>query len=126
MWARTTAGGRRARWVHVHGDWLPRHVLGRFHAVLATLRCLWAALSLLLLCGERYDVVVVDQVSAPVLLLRWFSSSKVTLAALALSLPAIIPLPPFGCLAAGRTSRVRSPRCEGTFGLPEPDELGCG
>jgi len=97
LWARTTAGGRRAGWVHVHGDWLPRHVLGRFHAVLAFLRCVWAALALLLLCGERYDVVVVDQVSAPVPLLRWFSASKVNdCSPRSPSLPSITPLSPFG------------------------------
>ena len=103
------AGGKRASWVHVHSGGLPRHVLGRFHAVLAYLRCVWAALALLL-SGACYDVVVVDQVSswvtlrarwvslracwvtpltmccavvdqvsAPVPLLRWFSSSKVPL-----------------------------------------------
>ena len=55
--------------VRVAGDWLPRTVLGRLHIVCATLRALYGALVLLATepgCG----VVVVDQVSAPVPLLR--------------------------------------------------------
>ena len=55
--------------VRVAGDWLPRTVLGRLHIVCATLRALYGAL-VLLATEPECDVVVVDQVSAPVPLLR--------------------------------------------------------
>eukprot|EP00908_Phaeocystis_cordata_P002681 Transcript_12926.p1 GENE.Transcript_12926~~Transcript_12926.p1 ORF type:complete len:544 (+),score=121.82 Transcript_12926:53-1633(+) len=55
--------------VRVAGDWLPRTVLGRLHIVCATLRALYGAL-VLLATEPGCDVVVVDQVSAPVPLLR--------------------------------------------------------
>lgn len=37
--------GERARWIRVHGSWLPRHINGRLHALFANLRCLWATVS---------------------------------------------------------------------------------
>lgn len=67
--------GRRAGWVRVHGDWLPRHIAGRLYALCAYLRCCWAALALLLLY-PRFDVVILDQVSAPIPILRLLSSAK--------------------------------------------------
>eukprot|EP00240_Pyramimonas_obovata_P013839 CAMPEP_0118937840 /NCGR_PEP_ID=MMETSP1169-20130426/23935_1 /TAXON_ID=36882 /ORGANISM="Pyramimonas obovata, Strain CCMP722" /LENGTH=197 /DNA_ID=CAMNT_0006881595 /DNA_START=85 /DNA_END=675 /DNA_ORIENTATION=- len=66
----------RAKWVHVYGNFIPRHVFGRFHALLAYLRCAWAAF-VLAFFHPAYDVAIVDQVSLPVLLLRWFTSTKV-------------------------------------------------
>ena len=54
--------------VHVHGDWLPRAVLGRLHILCALLRMLWLALRVAL--RGRFDVLVVDQVSACVPLLK--------------------------------------------------------
>lgn len=80
--------------VIVRGDWMPRHVLGRFlfifsfvyfvfiaiawclcrfHVLFAILRNLWCALWLVLFgWREGYDIVFVDQISAciPVLRLR--------------------------------------------------------
>jgi hypothetical protein len=37
-----STGGERAKWIRVHGSWLPRHINGRLHALFANLRCLWA------------------------------------------------------------------------------------
>jgi hypothetical protein len=69
------AGGQRAPWVHVRGDWLPRTLFGRLHAVLAYARCLVVALAVLR-AAQPFQVVVVDQVSAPIALLRAFSAVK--------------------------------------------------
>ena len=49
----------------MHGDFIPRHIFGRFHALLANLRCAWAAFVLAvhnIFFFPRYDVVIVDQV----------------------------------------------------------------
>ena len=43
-----TERGERAGWVRVHGSWVPRHFFGIFHALLASVRCLWAMCALLL------------------------------------------------------------------------------
>ena len=48
--------------VRVHGDFLPRQVLGMFHILFAILRSLYLAVAVAL-GRERYDVFVVDQVS---------------------------------------------------------------
>ena len=69
------ADGARAPWVHVHATWLPRTVFGRLHAVCAFLRCIWLAL-VLLVARPGFDAVVVDQVAAPVPVIRALSSSK--------------------------------------------------
>ncbi|CAI7909741.1 unnamed protein product, partial [Closterium sp. NIES-54] len=54
--------------VHVHGSFLPRHIAGRFHAVCAYLRCLWAALCIVVSVWLRWipavDGIITDQVSA--------------------------------------------------------------
>jgi len=69
-------GRRRASWIKVHGAWLPRQISGHFHAPFAYARALWTAAALLLF--ERdIDVIIVDQVSAPLVLLRLFSSIKI-------------------------------------------------
>jgi len=55
---------------------MPRQICGRLHAPFANLRALWTSTALLLF--ERHiDVVIVDQVSAPLALFRFFSSIKV-------------------------------------------------
>ena len=69
------ADGQRAPWVHVRGDWLPRTLFGRLHAVLAYARCFIVALAVLR-AAQPFQVVVVDQVSAPIALLRAFSAIK--------------------------------------------------
>ena len=88
-----THAGERAHWIRVHGSWIPRHILGRFHALFANLRCLWASVSstslfsahfhdvnknnstsdslqLAMLLSNDCDVVIVDQVGAHELLLH--------------------------------------------------------
>ena len=67
--------------VEVHGDWLPRKLFGRFHIVFAILRSLWLVLRLSVLrTGPNQlrdlDVAFVDQVSAPVPLIRLLSGGK--------------------------------------------------
>ena len=61
--------------MHVRGDWLPRTLFGRMHAVLAYARCFIVALAVLR-AAQPFQVVVVDQVSAPIALLRAFSALK--------------------------------------------------
>ena len=55
--------------VKVAGDWLPRHILRKGHVLFATLRMLYLSISFLLF-GSRVDVVIIDQVSLPLRLLR--------------------------------------------------------
>ncbi|ONM14551.1 UDP-Glycosyltransferase superfamily protein [Zea mays] len=63
--------------VTVHGDFLPRHVFYRFHAVCAYLRCIFVALCVLLR-WPFFDVILVDQVSVVIPLLKLMASSKVS------------------------------------------------
>ncbi|CAN8240330.1 unnamed protein product [Cochlearia groenlandica] len=62
--------------VTVYGSFLPRHVFYRLHAVCAYLRCLFVALCVLL-GWSSFDVVVADQVSVVVPMLKLKKSSKV-------------------------------------------------
>lgn len=48
--------------VIVHGDWMPRHVAGKFHIVFATCRNVWLALRVALL-RDKFEVLICDQVS---------------------------------------------------------------
>lgn len=63
------AANKRATWVCVRGGWLPRSILGMFHAPCAWLRCAHLAL-----CAgsmsPRPDVALVDQVPAALPMLR--------------------------------------------------------
>lgn len=54
----------------VRGDFLPRHLLGYFHLLFATLRCLYLAVWLYLVLPLNYDVIVVDQISFSIPILR--------------------------------------------------------
>ncbi|KAL5697426.1 hypothetical protein ACHQM5_030742 [Ranunculus cassubicifolius] len=62
--------------VTVYGSFLPRHVFYRFHAVCAYLRCLFVAICVLLKWSS-FDVVLADQVSVVVPLLKIKKSMKV-------------------------------------------------
>ncbi|KAJ1702892.1 hypothetical protein LUZ63_002671 [Rhynchospora breviuscula] len=62
--------------VTVYGDFLPRHVLYRFHAICAYIRCIFVALCVVFLWSS-FDVVLVDQVSVVIPLLRIKQSTKV-------------------------------------------------
>jgi len=56
--------------VSVWGDWIPRNVFGAFHLVFAVLRMLWVTLRLFFQHRHEYDVIVCDQVSYTIPLLR--------------------------------------------------------
>ncbi|CAN6269082.1 unnamed protein product [Urochloa humidicola] len=60
----------------VYGDFLPRHVFYRFHAVCAYLRCIFVALCVLL-WWPSFDVILVDQVSVVIPLLKLKASAKI-------------------------------------------------
>ena len=56
--------------VTVYGDWMPRHIFGRLHALFAYLRMCYCALMVLVMEPETFDVMFCDQVSACVPVLR--------------------------------------------------------
>ncbi|KAI9193184.1 uncharacterized protein BJ171DRAFT_304047 [Polychytrium aggregatum] len=63
--------------VQVLGDWMPRTVAGKGYIVFAILRNLWLSVLLLLSHNQfhqPYDVIVVDQLSISIPLLRWTGS----------------------------------------------------
>ncbi|XP_063160332.1 alpha-1,3/1,6-mannosyltransferase ALG2 [Candoia aspera] len=62
--------------IRIAGDWLPRSIFGRSHALCAVLRMMWLALHVLLLSGEEFDVFVCDQVSACIPILRLARTPK--------------------------------------------------
>ena len=56
------------------GDWLPRSVLGRCHALCAYIRMLYAASFLVLFPPFNYDVIFCDQISACIFILKLFNA----------------------------------------------------
>ena len=60
--------------VVVAGAWLPRNIGGKGHVLFATLKMLWLAVYCLYASGFRADVFYIDQVSAPLLLVKLLSS----------------------------------------------------
>ncbi|XP_042520773.1 alpha-1,3/1,6-mannosyltransferase ALG2 isoform X1 [Macadamia integrifolia] len=62
--------------VTVYGAFLPRHIFYRFHAVCAYLRCIFVTLCMLLF-WPSFDVILADQVSIVIPLLRIKKSTKV-------------------------------------------------
>ncbi|KAL4331978.1 hypothetical protein GQ457_07G015180 [Hibiscus cannabinus] len=62
--------------VTVYGDFLPRHIFYRLHAVCAYLRCIFVALSVLFM-WPSFDVILADQISVVIPLLKLKRSSKV-------------------------------------------------
>lgn len=63
--------GRLAGCIQVYGDWLPRHVLGKFTASFAILRMLLLAI-VAVAWLNTYDMIIIDGVAAPIPLLRLF------------------------------------------------------
>ncbi|ORZ16984.1 alpha-1,3/1,6-mannosyltransferase ALG2 [Absidia repens] len=63
--------------VRVIGDSLPRHLFGSFYIVCAIFRQLALSLWLLQYHRDTYDVLFIDQLSACIPLLKWFSSSRI-------------------------------------------------
>ncbi|WCJ25007.1 Alpha-1 3/1 6-mannosyltransferase ALG2 [Euphorbia peplus] len=62
--------------VTVHGSFLPRHIFYRLHALCAYLRCIYVALCMLLLYPS-FDVILTDQVSIVIPLLKLKKLTKV-------------------------------------------------
>ncbi|KAL1821501.1 uncharacterized protein LOC108219428 [Daucus carota subsp. sativus] len=62
--------------VTVYGSFLPRHFFQHFHALCAYLRCIFVALCMLFM-WKSFDVVLVDQVSIVIPLMKLKRSSKV-------------------------------------------------
>ncbi|GAB4849381.1 hypothetical protein Ancab_004178 [Ancistrocladus abbreviatus] len=62
--------------VTVYGDFLPRHVFYRLHAVCAYLRCIFVSLCVLLMWSS-FDVILADQVSIVIPVLKLKRSTKV-------------------------------------------------
>ena len=62
--------------VTVYGSFLPRHFFQHFHALCAYLRCIFVALCMLFM-WKSFDVVLVDQVSVVIPLMKLKRSSKV-------------------------------------------------
>ncbi|KAK6132598.1 hypothetical protein DH2020_033700 [Rehmannia glutinosa] len=62
--------------VTVYGAFLPRHIFYRLHAVCAYLRCIFVALCVLFLYPS-FDVVIADQVSVVIPLMKMKKLSKV-------------------------------------------------
>ena len=64
--------------IRVHGDWLPRHLFGKGHALFASLRCLIVALAI---CRSHlsFDAAFVDQVSTVLPVFRFLRPSMKTL-----------------------------------------------
>lgn len=59
------------------GDWLPRAILGRFFAFCATLRMMYAAFYICLFSDLKPDVIVADQVSNSIPILKLCSRAKI-------------------------------------------------
>ena len=62
--------------VTCRGDWLPRHILWKGYALWAYLRMIYIALYLVLCSKTEFDVIICDQISACVPILKW-SGAKV-------------------------------------------------
>ncbi|PKI73131.1 hypothetical protein CRG98_006473 [Punica granatum] len=62
--------------VTVYGSFLPRHIFYHLHAVCAYLRCIFVALGVLLM-WPLFDVILADQVSAVIPILKCKKSTKV-------------------------------------------------
>ncbi|KAK9269049.1 hypothetical protein L1049_000817 [Liquidambar formosana] len=62
--------------VTVYGAFLPRHIFYRLHAVCAYLRCIFVALCLLFV-WPSFDVILADQVSVVIPLMKLKKSTKV-------------------------------------------------
>jgi len=56
--------------VEVHGDFLPRNIFGLFHLLCAAIRHLFLSIWLYIFCARHYDVIIVDQISFGIPILR--------------------------------------------------------
>lgn len=62
--------------ITVAGDWLPRSIFGRFYALFAYMRMIYASIYLVFFSGITADLIFCDQISACIPVLR-FSKAKV-------------------------------------------------
>lgn len=62
--------------ITVYGAFLPRHIFYRLHAVCAYLRCMFVALCLLFM-WPSFDIILADQVSVVVPILKLKKSAKI-------------------------------------------------
>ncbi|KAK4804919.1 hypothetical protein SAY86_004736 [Trapa natans] len=62
--------------VTIYGSFLPRHIFYRLHAIFAYLRCIFVAICMLFM-WPSFDVILVDQVSAVIPILKLKKSTKV-------------------------------------------------
>ncbi|OWF55536.1 alpha-1,3/1,6-mannosyltransferase ALG2-like [Mizuhopecten yessoensis] len=58
------------------GDWLPRSIMGKCHALCAYLRMIYAAVYLVFFSSLQYDIVFCDQISACIPVLK-FSKARI-------------------------------------------------
>lgn len=63
--------------IFVHGSWIPRHILNKFHLLFAVLKSVYLALCLLLLHRSKLDILFVDQVSQALPIYRLCATSVV-------------------------------------------------
>jgi len=63
--------------IEVYGDWIPRNVFGRFHAFFAILRMVYLAFIIVFVYSTWADLIILDGVSAPVPILKYFGGFKV-------------------------------------------------
>ena len=59
------------------GDWLPRTLFGKCAALCATIRMLWAAFYLTVMSDLAPEVIICDQISNAIPILRLFSKAKI-------------------------------------------------
>ncbi|KAK4752959.1 hypothetical protein SAY87_021757 [Trapa incisa] len=62
--------------ITIYGSFLPRHIFYRLHAIFAYLRCIFVAICMLFM-WPSFDVILVDQVSAVIPILKLKKSTKV-------------------------------------------------
>jgi len=59
--------------ISVHGKWFPRTICNKCYALCAYIRMLICALAIII-CGPKYDIIVLDQVPLPIPFLRILKS----------------------------------------------------
>ena len=59
------------------GDWLPRTLFGKCAALCATIRMFWAAFYLTVMSDLAPEVIICDQISNAIPILRLFSKAKI-------------------------------------------------
>lgn len=63
--------------IHCSGDWLPRHLFHKGYAVFAYLRMIYVALYMVLFSKMTFDLIICDQISACLPILKCFTRSKI-------------------------------------------------